>query len=102
MEKTETATEKMEKTPEETIDVIAMLKTANPKIFEPVKDLYEFPPFLPKTKWTAIGDQVVSRERIATFNVPGEKYITLRLDGHGFSNVTKKLKRDGIFGMNLP
>lgn len=95
-----TAPEKMtEKDAGEPIDVLSLLKNASPKIFEPVKDLYEFGPFLTKAKWTEIGDQVVQRERISAFNVPGNKYITLRLDGHGFSNVTKKLKRDGILGI---
>jgi hypothetical protein len=64
-----------------------------------LKGLYEFAPFLPKKQWTEVGNQVVSQERAAQYNIPGGKWITLRLDGHGFSNLTGKLRRDGIMGM---
>jgi len=72
------------------------LASATPRVVSGAETKYEFGPFLPKTLWTDVGDKVVKAERLQTFNVPGDKYISLRLDGHGFSKLTRMLKRDNI------
>jgi hypothetical protein len=85
------------------VSLLQALKTAAPPLSSSnpkVQGLYEFAPFLPKKLWTEVGNQVVNHERASQFNIPGEKWITLRLDGHGFSNLTKKLRRDGIMGIS--
>jgi hypothetical protein len=83
------------------IELFENLKKSHPRKSDIGPELYENPPFLPKKFWTEIGNEVVQKERISLFNVPGEKWISLRLDGHGFSNLTKKLRKDGIIGMSL-
>jgi len=85
--------------PKEDVDhhtILQLLKTSKPKIAAGAEGKYDFPPFIPKAKWSSLGDKVVKAERLQVFNVPGDKWISLRLDGHGFSKLTKKLKRDGV------
>ena len=55
------------------------------------------PPRLPRAVWDALGDLVASHEK-NTFagSMPGECWITLRLDGSNFSRVVKKMRRGGL------
>jgi tRNA(His) 5'-end guanylyltransferase len=56
---------------------------------------HRLPPFVPKPVWTQLGDRLRAKESPEK-NVTGDKYITLRLDGGGFSKYLKVLKRHGI------
>jgi tRNA(His) 5'-end guanylyltransferase len=46
--------------------------------------------------WTALGDLVTARERDSGMCVPGDRWMSLRLDGCGFSKAVKKLRRLGL------
>jgi tRNA(His) 5'-end guanylyltransferase len=46
--------------------------------------------------WNAIGDLVSARERETSGSVAGDKWISLRLDGSGFSKTVRFLRRKGI------
>ena len=60
--------------------------------------MYQMAPFVSKTLWTHLGDAISKgAERIPGYNVSGEKWISLRLDGSGFSKLLKVLRNKGIF-----
>lgn len=76
--------------------------------------LYSRPPdsLLPKPFWNALGDELVKREKLSWLaeeegrrgggvvgEIGGEKWFTLRLDGHGFSKFVKILRKAGIPGI---
>lgn len=77
--------------------------------------LYSRPPdsLLPKPFWNALGDELVKREKLSWLaeeegrrgrgcvvgEIGGEKWFTLRLDGHGFSKFVKVLRKAGIPGI---
>ena len=56
-----------------------------------------FPQFTVFTRdqWRELGDYVSSQEKVLFANIPHDKYMTLRLDGAGFSNKIKKLRKAG-------
>ena len=67
--------------------------------------LHWLPPHIAKSEWTALGNLVVAREKAAAFGdeataaggcVPGEKWMSLRLDGSNFSKVVKALRRRSV------
>eukprot|EP01065_Artemidia_motanka_P037972 TRINITY_DN46856_c0_g1_i1.p1 TRINITY_DN46856_c0_g1~~TRINITY_DN46856_c0_g1_i1.p1 ORF type:complete len:380 (+),score=128.75 TRINITY_DN46856_c0_g1_i1:79-1218(+) len=61
-------------------------------------ELHQLPPFIPKQLWTELGDCVKAAERPdPAGRVPGERWITLRLDGSGFSSKLRQLRRLGVF-----
>lgn len=69
-----------------------LLVSRKPRRIEGITDeLYELPPFIPKAVWTSLGDTLQSFERPEVQKVSGERYITLRLDGSGFSKLTRRL-----------
>lgn len=49
--------------------------------------------FLNKSKWTELGDLHKIAETPKTPRVPGRKWMTLRLDGTGFSKMIPKLRK---------
>ena len=53
---------------------------------------YEHSPRIPKATWTAIGDAVSGNEKAGAMSAPASHVISLRLDGHGFSRLVKKLR----------
>mmetsp|Transcript_64222 Transcript_64222/g.54423 ORF Transcript_64222/g.54423 Transcript_64222/m.54423 type:complete len:120 (-) Transcript_64222:604-963(-) len=59
--------------------------------------LYQYPPHVSKPLWTKLGNAICKREKIGEYNVPGDKWMTLRLDGSGFSKLLKVLTKKGIF-----
>eukprot|EP00759_Apiculatamorpha_spiralis_P043002 PhF_6_TR40702/c0_g1_i1/m.61190 len=61
-------------------------------------DLYIQSPKIPKFYWTTIGDQVSRKEKAPVMNASPDEFITLRLDGHGFSRLVKKLRSLKYFG----
>jgi len=81
-----------------TKELLELLCTRKPKHVQGVpSDLHELPPFLPKAFWSKIGDALRSQESQLIEKVPGERFITLRLDGSGFSKLTRRLGDLGVF-----
>jgi len=78
-------------------DILSVLKTYDP-VTIPNMDpsLHYMAPHVPKAKWTALGDLVAARERETSGSVPGTSWISLRLDGSGFSKTVRALRRKGI------
>ena len=69
------------------------LKRATPNAVEGIPvDLHELAPFLAKERWTRLGDALKEAERPVLASIPGEKWISLRCDGTGFSKYLKKLR----------
>merc|ERR1719498_1411587 len=58
--------------------------------------LHYLPPHVPKTMWNALGDLVTARERHSSGSVGGEYWVSLRLDGSGFSRTVKMMRHKGI------
>mmetsp|Transcript_10068 Transcript_10068/g.23451 ORF Transcript_10068/g.23451 Transcript_10068/m.23451 type:complete len:408 (+) Transcript_10068:148-1371(+) len=64
--------------------------------------LYVRPPHVRKGLWTELGDCVSACEKrpcpsTDNMNVPGDRWISLRLDGSGFSKFTSLLRQKGVF-----
>mmetsp|Transcript_7822 Transcript_7822/g.16252 ORF Transcript_7822/g.16252 Transcript_7822/m.16252 type:complete len:394 (-) Transcript_7822:1669-2850(-) len=57
---------------------------------------HPLPPFLPKQHWTQVGNALKRAEQLTVDAVPGECWVSLRCDGTGFGNMTKKWKRSGL------
>eukprot|EP00930_Biecheleria_cincta_P035928 TRINITY_DN24675_c0_g1_i2.p1 TRINITY_DN24675_c0_g1~~TRINITY_DN24675_c0_g1_i2.p1 ORF type:complete len:363 (+),score=64.33 TRINITY_DN24675_c0_g1_i2:44-1132(+) len=74
-----------------------LLAARKPRWIEGITDeLYQLPPFIPKAFWTALGDTLQPFERPEGQKVSGDRYITLRLDGSGFSKLTRRLCAAGV------
>lgn len=58
-------------------------------------DHHRLAPFVPKQIWTDLGDAVRAQEQPAVVSIPGDKWISLRLDGTGFSKAVRVLRRSG-------
>ena len=81
------------------LGVIASLREQEPTVAEGVPPaLHYLPPYLYKSRWVALGDLVVARERAcgALSNVGDERWISLRLDGSGFSSAVRKMRKLGV------
>lgn len=78
--------------------IAALLKERQPRWIESVPaDLHPLPPFLSRNEWGQLGDLLRLAEQPSLVQIPGEKWISLRCDGTGFSKLTKRLQREGIF-----
>ena len=70
-----------------TADILGVLKQHKPVAAEGVDpSLHYRAPHINKQTWTALGDMIAARERSCTGSVAGERWISLRLDGSGFSS----------------
>lgn len=58
--------------------------------------LHYFAPHVNKATWSALGDLVAARESSSFGSVPGDRWISLRLDGCGFSRTVRVLRHKGI------
>eukprot|EP00746_Dinoflagellata_sp_MGD_P073109 gnl/MRDRNA2_/MRDRNA2_29676_c0_seq1.p1 gnl/MRDRNA2_/MRDRNA2_29676_c0~~gnl/MRDRNA2_/MRDRNA2_29676_c0_seq1.p1 ORF type:complete len:359 (+),score=54.44 gnl/MRDRNA2_/MRDRNA2_29676_c0_seq1:54-1130(+) len=77
--------------------VINMLSEGTPYSVEGViKGSHELPPYIPKAVWEDLGSLVRAQERLNVTDVPGHNWISLRLDGCGFSKQTRRLRREGV------
>lgn len=77
--------------------ITELLKTRMPRNYPGITpDLYPLPPFIPKTIWNEVGDVVKQAETHLLRNVPGHRWISLRLDGSHFSTLMKRWRRAGI------
>lgn len=79
-------------------NILEMLRAREPETLEGVDQaLHYFAPHIPKPKWEALGNLVVSREKdTLQYQVSGEYWISLRLDGHGFSKAVRAMRRLGF------
>jgi tRNA(His) 5'-end guanylyltransferase len=79
-------------------EIMILLKSRKPRRLENVPpELYPAPPFINKVTWAKIGNLIVQNEKHTCSNVPGDRWISLRLDGSGFSKLLKKLRQANIF-----
>ena len=77
--------------------IMEMLHTREPISIDDVpKDIYQFSPYIPKNYWNDLGDAVNIKEKQQIYNIDGNKWISLRLDGSGFSKLVKALRRQKI------
>jgi tRNA(His) 5'-end guanylyltransferase len=53
-------------------------------------------PHVPKPVWNALGDLVSEREKTSHGSIDGSHWISLRLDGSGFSKTVKLMRNKGI------
>lgn len=53
-------------------------------------------PYIPKFHWNELGDHISQQEKDNSNVAPG-KWMSLRIDGNGFSKKTKKYKHEGLF-----
>ena len=58
--------------------------------------LHYLPPYVPKPTWAALGNLVTAREKVSVGAFHGSRWISLRLDGCGFSKAVKSLRRRGV------
>jgi len=87
------------KTLQELADEIqSLLASRKPRHVEGiVPSLYKLPPFIAKATWTQLGNVLRRHENPDVAEVPGERFITLRLDGSGFSKLTRRMTALGVF-----
>ncbi|CAK9010039.1 unnamed protein product [Durusdinium trenchii] len=98
-------------------EINELLQERHPKKIPGVSDeLYQLPPFIPKVQafsssrasfrsnektlkatWSRLGDVLRICEFPNSQRISGERFITLRLDGSGFSKLTKRLSSAGVF-----
>ncbi|CAJ1372523.1 unnamed protein product [Effrenium voratum] len=78
-------------------EVWQMLRERQPRNIQVAAELHQLPPFIPKATWSQLGDLLRVWESPTTTFVPGDRYLTLRLDGSGFSKLTKRLTAAGAF-----
>jgi len=77
--------------------VLALLARYSPTVVEGMDPaLHYLAPHVPKTKWTGLGDLVAARERCTSGSVDGARWLSLRLDGCGFSKAVRSLRSKGI------
>lgn len=83
---------------EKSMNVLSLLKRYHPVEIDGMdKHLHYFPPHIPKVTWTDLGDKVVVKEKqLNNMNIHGSQWISLRLDGQGFSKTVKNMRRIGI------
>jgi hypothetical protein len=73
--------------------IISLLKRYEPQ--QIVSDHYS-PPHLSRITWKELGNYIVANEHRAVERIYGDKWISLRLDGHNFSKLLKYLKKIGV------
>ena len=78
--------------------IATLLKERQPYRVDGVpSELHPLPPFVAKADWTVLGDAIQQAECPNVAAIPGDKWISLRCDGNGFSKLTKRLQKDGVF-----
>lgn len=76
-------------------DILRRLKMYSPVEIDGVDpNLHYLSPHIPREVWRALGDHVAAREKevVPTGCIPGDRWITLRLDGSNFSKVVRQLR----------
>jgi len=79
-------------------DILDRLKRFDPVIVPGIDpSLHYFAPHLPKVSWDALGDLAAGREKSTLqYSVSGRHWMSLRLDGSGFSRAVRKMRRLGV------
>jgi len=79
-------------------EVLGRLARFQPEVIPGMDaSLHYTAPHVPKKLWDGLGDLVAERERgAAGHRVDGDRWISLRLDGSGFSRATRALRRLGV------
>jgi len=78
-------------------NIQAMLKERKNHSFEGVPtELHPLPPFVSKGDWSKLGDAVKKAEQANGDKISGDKWISLRCDGTGFSKLTRHLRRNDV------
>lgn len=57
---------------------------------------HQLPPFAPKAQWENLGSALKRAEACAVAEVPWNKWLSLRLDGTGFSSMLRTYKTLGV------
>jgi tRNA(His) 5'-end guanylyltransferase len=84
--------------PEIVEQISALIKERKPSALADVPfEVHPLPPFIRKSDWTVLGDAIKLAERPACYQIPGNKWISLRCDGNSFGQVIKRLVKQGIF-----
>lgn len=80
-------------------NILQMLRAREPETVEGVDQaLHYLAPHVRKLLWDELGDLVALREKeTLQYRVPGECWMSLRLDGHGFSKAVRAMRRLGLF-----
>jgi len=77
--------------------VVEKLKAFKPVVLEGMDpSLHYLPPHVPKATWEALGDMVAANEKTCVARVDGSSWISLRLDGCGFSKAVRSMRSKGI------
>eukprot|EP00325_Prymnesiales_sp_UTEX-LB-985_P006977 CAMPEP_0174710474 /NCGR_PEP_ID=MMETSP1094-20130205/12100_1 /TAXON_ID=156173 /ORGANISM="Chrysochromulina brevifilum, Strain UTEX LB 985" /LENGTH=352 /DNA_ID=CAMNT_0015909287 /DNA_START=17 /DNA_END=1075 /DNA_ORIENTATION=- len=78
-------------------EILALLKKRTPVLVDGMDPaLHYIAPHVPKVKWAALGDLVAARERSTSGSVEGSRWISLRLDGCGFSKAVRLMRKNGV------
>eukprot|EP01050_Picozoa_sp_SAG11_P031450 SAG11_NODE_9775_length_881_cov_1.590793_1_plen_236_part_10 len=95
--------------------ILRLLATRHPRVvpggsFPPQSDggaeLHQLPPHIPKPTWGALGDKVKQAESEpcppgSGGRIGGDRWISLRLDGTGFSSLLRRLRTAGVFAVGF-
>jgi len=83
---------------ERSAEILERLKRHDPvKVPGMDLSLHYFAPHVPKVTWSALGDLVAAREKSTLqYKVSGEHWMSLRLDGSGFSKAVRRLRALGV------
>ena len=78
-------------------DILALLKKYKPVEVDGMDPaLHYLAPHVPKVRWTELGDLVAGREKATFGAVDGARWMTLRLDGCGFSKAVRLMRKEGV------
>lgn len=78
-------------------DILKLLCRYDPVVVPGMDpSLHYLAPHIPKATWTALGNVVVARERSSSGSVDGSRWISLRLDGSGFSRAVRMMRNKGV------
>jgi len=78
-------------------DIVQTLRRYKPVEVEGVDPaLHYMAPHVPKVVWTELGHRVVHIERTSNGSIDGSRWISLRLDGSGFSRAVRMLRRKDV------
>jgi len=82
---------------EQAENILALLKRYEPSVVPGVDpSVHYLAPHVPKATWTAIGDAVSACEKNSYGSVDGSRWISLRLDGSGFSKAVRAMRSKGV------
>jgi tRNA(His) 5'-end guanylyltransferase len=77
--------------------VLAAMKKYKPMQVDGMDaSLHYLAPHVSKQTWQAMGNLVVEREKTSSGNVDGSRWISLRLDGSGFSKAVRMMRQSGL------